>query len=179
LRNLGAEAIILIANEAEGAILVREVAALPKEQRLPMISHWGITGGNFAQLTGEALSQVDLSVIQTYSFVDASDPVAQRVLAALRAKYGIENARKLQSPVGVAHAYDLTHLLARAINKAGSTDRRKIRDALEQLDVYNGLIQRYVQPFTPQRHDALSPDRAFMARYAQDGTLERIPWSKP
>jgi len=79
----------------------------------------------------------------------------------------------------VAHAYDLTHLLARAINKAGSTDRRKIRDALEQLEPYDGLIQRYAQPFSPKRHEALSPERIFMARYAQDGTLERIPWSKP
>ena len=83
------------------------------------------------------------------------------------------------SPVGVAHAYDLTHLLARAINKAGSTDRRKIRDALEQLEPYDGLIQRYAKPFSPQRHDALSPERIFMAHYMPDGSRERIPWSTP
>lgn len=179
LRNLGAEAIILIANEAEGSILVKEVAALPKNQRLPIISHWGVTGGNFAKLTGEALGKVDFSVIQTYSFIGADTPIAQRVLAALKARYGIENARELQSPVGVAHAYDLTHLVARAVNKAGSTDRVKVRDALEQLEPYDGLIQRYAPAFTPQRHDALSPERIFMARYAQDGALERIPWSAP
>ncbi|OYY75279.1 MAG: hypothetical protein B7Y40_01735 [Gammaproteobacteria bacterium 28-57-27] len=179
LRSMGAEAIILIANEVEGTILVKEVAALPKKQRLPIISHWGVTGGNFALLTGEALKQVDFSVIQTYSFIDAASPAAKRILAALKANYSIENARKLQSPVGVAHAYDLTHLVARAINKAGSTDRRKIRDALEQLEPYDGLIQHYAQPFTPQRHDALSPKQAFMARYDEDGALVRIPWSQP
>lgn len=179
LRSMGAEAIILVANEPEGAILVKEVAALPKKQRLPIISHWGITGGDFAQLSGEALHQVDVSVIQTYSFIDAKGPAAKRVLAALKAKHRVTDARTLQSPVGVAHAYDLTHLLARAINKAGSTDRRKIRDALEQLEPYDGLIQYYAQPFTPQRHDALSPEQAFMAHYDEDGALMRIPWSKP
>lgn len=179
LRSLGAEAIILIANEPEGAILVKEVATLPKKQRLPIISHWGVTGGDFAQLSGEALKQVDFSVIQTYSFIDAERPAAKRVLAALKAKHRVIDARTLQSPVGVAHAYDLTHLLARAINKAGSTDRRKIRDALEQLEPYDGLIQYYAQPFTPQRHDALSPTQAFMARYTEDGTLVRIAWSHP
>lgn len=179
LREAGAEAIILIANETEGSLLVKDVASLPASQRLPIISHWGITGGNFAQLTGSALEQVDLSVIQTYSFIDDPSPAAKRVLAALKTRYGVQNARTLQSPVGVAHAYDLTHLLARAINKAGSTDRRKIRDALEQLEPYDGLIRHYAAPFSATRHDALSTNQVFMARYAEDGSLIRIPWSKP
>ena len=179
LREAGAEAIILIANETEGSLLVKEVASLPASQRLPIISHWGITGGNFAQLSGSALGKVDLSVIQTYSFIDDSSPAAQRVLAALKTRYGIQSAHTLQSPVGVAHAYDLTHLLARAINKAGSTDRRKIRNALEHLEPYDGLIRHYASPFSATRHDALSPNQVFMARYTEDGSLIRIPWSKP
>ena len=179
LREAGAEAIILIANETEGSLLVKEVASLPASQRLPIISHWGITGGNFAQLSGSALGKVDLSVIQTYSFIDDPSPAAQRVLAALKTRYGIQSAHTLQSPVGVAHAYDLTHLLARAINKAGSTDRRKIRNALEHLEPYDGLIRHYASPFSATRHDALSPNQVFMARYTEDGSLIRIPWSKP
>ena len=39
----------------------------------------------------------------------------------------------------MAHAYDLTHILAKAINLAGSTDRTKIRDALEQVENYDGF----------------------------------------
>lgn len=42
-----AAAVILVANDDEGATLVREVAALPKERRMPIVSHWGITGGAF------------------------------------------------------------------------------------------------------------------------------------
>jgi branched-chain amino acid transport system substrate-binding protein len=179
LRHAGAQAIILVANEVEGSALVKEIAALPKDQRLPIISHWGITGGNFTQLTDGALGQVDFSVIQTYSFIGADSPAAQRVLAALKTRYGVADAKSLQSPVGVAHAYDLTYLLARAIDKAGSTDRVKIRGALEHLEPYDGLVRYYAQPFTPDRHDALSPDQVFMAHYLPDGSLVRVPWSKP
>lgn len=171
LRAAGAQTLILVANEVEGAILVKEVAALPQEQRLPIVSHWGVTGGNFVGMAGAALQQVNFSVIQTYSFVDQKTPAARRVLKALAQDYGIGSADQVKSPVGVAHAYDLTHLLARAINKAGSTDRKKIRAALEQLGPYEGLVRRYDKPFTPDRHDALTAENVFFARYTADDRL--------
>lgn len=174
----GAQAIILVANENEGALLVKEIAALPKDQRLPIISHWGVTGGDFARMAGEALRQVDFSVIQTFSFIGLESLVARRVLAAMKRDYGIDTADQIKSPVGVAHAYDLTHLLARAINKAGSTDRSKIRAALEQLGPYAGLVQRYAQPFTASRHDALSARNVFFAKYTVEDKLIRVDQRK-
>lgn len=174
LRAAGTQALILVANETEGALLVKEVAALPKEQRLPIVSHWGVTGGEFAQMTGDALHAVDFAVIQTYSFIGQDSPAARRVLRALREKYGIDGAERVKSPVGVAHAYDLTHLLARAIAKAGGTDRAKIRAALEQLGPHDGLVRKYAKPFSAERHDALAPANIFFARYTADDTLVPI-----
>ena len=174
LRAAGAQAIVLVANEVEGALLVREVAALPSAQRLPIISHWGVTGGEFARLAGPALDQVEFAVIQTYSFAGRTDAAARRVLAALKRDHGIESADHVKSPVGVAHAYDLTHLLARAIERAGSTDRRKVRDAMERLGPHDGLVRRYAKPFTAERHDALSPEQVFFARYTADDRLVPI-----
>jgi ABC-type branched-subunit amino acid transport system substrate-binding protein len=80
-----------------------------------------------------------------------------------------------RSITNVAQAYDLTHLLARAIDEAGSTDRRAIRDALEQLGPYHGLVKTLPQPFTSRRHEALAPADAFIARYANDGAIVRSP----
>lgn len=171
LRSAGAQVLVLVANETEGSTLVKEMAALPPAERMPVISHWGVTGGDFARMTGAALDQLDFSVIQTYSFIGQNTPAAQRVLAALKRRYGVPNAESVISPVGVAHAYDLTHLLARAIQKAGSTDRRAIRDALERLGPYDGLVQRFERPFTPERHDALSARNIFFARYTADDRL--------
>jgi branched-chain amino acid transport system substrate-binding protein len=174
LRAAGAQAIVLVANANEAQILLREVAALPVAERIPIISHWGVTGGKLAALAGPALRKVEFAVVQTYSFIDATGAVAQRVVAAHSRRFGTKGARDIESPVGVAHAYDLTHLLARAIDKAGSTDRRAIREALERLGPWDGLIRRYAQPFTAARHDALSPELVFMAEYAEDGAIVRI-----
>ncbi len=177
LRQAGAQAIVVAVNENDGAVLVGEIAALPAEERLPLISHWGVTGGNFAELTGEALQQIDFSVVQTYSFLTARRPQMARVLAAGRRLFGIGGAEEVVSPVGLAHAYDLTHILARAVELAGTTDRAAVRDALEQVRNYSGLIRDYPAPFTPERHEALSPEALFMAVFRHDGVL--VPVTAP
>jgi len=66
------------------------------------------------------------------------------------------------------------HLLARAIEQARSTDRAAVRDALEKLGPYSGLVRRLDKPFTAARHDALTINEVFMARYAADGAIEPI-----
>ena len=173
LKQAGAQAIVLVAN-FEASQLVRTVAALPKAERLPIVSHWGVTGGTFVEDAGPALQEIDFSLVQTYSFIDANRPKARQVLAAAQKMFGVKDARSLTSPVGVAHAYDLTHILARAIDRAGSTERPAVRAALEQVRNYDGLIKHYPQPFTPARHEALSQGDEFMARYAQDAAIVRI-----
>lgn len=167
----GAEAIVLVANEGEGAQLIQEVARLPETEQRPILAHWGVTGGDLAALAGEALHRVDFSVVQTFSFIGNRSPRSKRVLAALESRYGLRNPESVLSPVGLAHAYDLTHILARAIELAGSTDRAKVRAALEAVRDYDGLIKRYAQPFSPVRHEALEPRDLFIARYREDGAL--------
>jgi len=61
----------LVANDDEAAVLVKEMAALPATQRVPVLSHWGVTGGKFFLEAGQALQHVDFSVIQTFSFFRA------------------------------------------------------------------------------------------------------------
>jgi branched-chain amino acid transport system substrate-binding protein len=168
------DALVIVTSENEGVELVRGMAALPARKRLPLLSHWSITGSNFRALTGPALGKVDLAVVQTWSIRSGRAKKLDAVLASARRLFAVESASQIVSPVGLAHAYDLTHLLARAIEAAGSTDRAAIRDALERLGPYDGLIKYYAQPFTPTRHEALAPDDVFMARYASDGTLTRI-----
>ena len=77
----------------------------------------------------------------------------------------------IESPVGVAHAYDMTHILAKAIDLAGTTERAAVRDALEKVRAHDGLVRRYAPPFTPTRHEALGADELLMARYRADGVL--------
>ena len=169
LTDAGAEAVVLVANDDEAATLVREVAALPREKRVPIISHWGITGGRFVQGAGPALKEVDFSVIQTFSFFQAAEEPLDKFMLTAR-NFGVQRIEDIQSPVGVAHAYDMTHILARAINIAGSTDRAAVRDALEKVKTYDGLVKRYAPPFTRTRHEALGPEQLLMARWFQSQT---------
>ena len=174
LKKAGAQAIVFVGNHNEASRMVREMTALPKAERLPIVSHWGPSGGHFAEQVGPALHQIDFTLVQTYSFIGASRPKSGQVLAAARRQFDVKDARSMAAPAGVAHAYDLTHILARAVDLAGSTDRAAVRTALEQVRDYDGLIKHYPQPFTPARHEALSQQEVFMARYATDGSMVRV-----
>ncbi len=171
LTDAGAKAVLLVANDDEGVVLMREVAALPPSQRVPIISHWGITGGEFFKNTGAALQEVDLSVIQTFSFFSADKQMLARFMKTLEQTGGIKRIEDILAPVGVAHAYDLMHILAKAINLARSTERSAIRDALEKVPEHRGLVKLYKPPFTPTRHEALGPEELLMARYNREGVL--------
>ena len=174
LLKAGATAVILVANDDEAALLVREIAALPVERRVPILSHWGVAGGLFTEQAGPALSQVDFTIIQTFSFFKARPAALARFFASAKA-FGLEKPVDVRAPTGVAHAYDLTHLLALAINLAGSADRNKVRDALERIPHYEGLIKTYDRPFSPTVHDALGPEQLLMTRYRPDGALVPLP----
>ena len=175
LRERGAQGILLTANAGEAAVLAKAMLSLPESERLPIASHWGVTGGDLPTLVGQGFYQLDFAVVQTYSFVDTHSRVAKKIVAAHNRLFGSKDARDILSPVGVAHAYDLTRLLALAINKAGSTDRKAVRNALEKLGSYDGLVRKYNHPFSKTRHEALDSSNVFMARYsAKDGALEKV-----
>lgn len=171
LKRLGARAILLVANDREASILLREMATLDRADRLPILSHWGVSGGQMAEMAGSVMREVDFVMVQTYSFVGDDRPKARQVLAAAKRLFQIPDARSIASPVGLAHAYDLTHILARAINEAGTTERAAVRQALERVRDYDGLIKRYPRPFDNARHNALGEDDVIIARYEPDGAI--------
>lgn len=157
----GADVIMYVGNGLEASKLVHELAV--RENPLPVVSHWGIAGSDFPNLAGEQLKKVDIRVLQTFSFLNAvgSEQLATRYLD----KYTTTSVREIVAPVGTAHAYDLVHLLAKAILQAKSTKRDQIRKALESIKSHVGLVKTYSPPFTSERHDALGSDSFFLTRY--------------
>src|SRR5262249_56105607 len=117
--------------------------------------------------------------VQSYSFFGKLNPVGQKVLTELKAKYpDIKGPGDVLPPVGVANAYDAMHLVALAIKSAGSTDGDKMRQALENTDKYEGLIKTYAKPFSPQNHDALTQNDYIIVRYTPHATLP-VPTHSP
>ncbi len=166
----GAELVILVANEIEGSILVREVAQLPSDQRRPILSHWGVTGGNFEKMAPQVAS-IDFRIVQTFSFHRPRTEKAKAFLKDVMAVTGKNSIADIDSPAGLAHAYDLTWILAKAVVKAGSLDREKIRDALENVGPHEGVVRNYTRPFSPESHEALSSAEVFFARFRADEGL--------
>jgi branched-chain amino acid transport system substrate-binding protein len=166
----GMQALIMVANETEGAEIVKQMAALPPEKRVPIIAHWGIAAGAFAGMAGKDLAKVDLVAAQTFTFANAASARVKPVMEAYRKRYATP-ADAMLAQAGFAHAYDLTYLLAKAIALAGNTHRPDIRAALERLPAHTGLVKNYKRPFTPTDHEALDRKQVFMGRFITNGTL--------
>mgnify|MGYP005988641813 CR=1 FL=1 len=175
LQASGSQAIILVANAPEGAEIAK--AMLTQKSKMPIFSHWGIAGGNFVDRVGTSqLQQLDISVLQTYSFLtphnsDLNTAVLRRYQSLFGNSYAAKN---IPGAVGTAHAYDLVHLLAKAINKAGNTHRPDIRNALESISQHSGLVKNYQPPFSPKQHDALLSKDYIMTSFDTNGHLVPI-----
>ncbi len=158
----GAEALVLVTNAPPGAQMMKSRERMGWD--VPVVSHWGISGGRFPELAGRTAG--DVHFVQTYSFFGEQSAVGKAVLAALVKKFPkINGPEDVFSPVGTANAYDAMHLMAKAIDKAGSTDGDAIREALENLGRYEGLIKTYDKPFSADNHDALNENDYIMVRF--------------
>jgi len=171
LRAAGADALIMVPDVADGAAIVRGLVTLGWQP--PVVSHWGISGGAFVERAGVE-NAAGVLTLQTYSFYGPQAPKGQAVLDAYQKQFGTRRVEKVPAQMGVAHGYDGLHLLARALQQAGTTDGPAVRGALEWLEPYEGVVKRYAPAFTPTDHDALHAEDYLMAVW-QGGRLVPAP----
>lgn len=171
LRAEGVDALVMATNAPDGGAIARGLAALG--WRVPLVSHWGIGAAEFVSVAGIDNAEGVLT-LQTFSFHGPRSARAEALLQAYHARYGTRRVEEIAAPVGVAEGYDGVQLLARAIRQAGSSAGPRVRDALEQLEPYDGAVKRYAPAFSPERHDALQADDYLMAVW-QRGQLVPAP----
>jgi branched-chain amino acid transport system substrate-binding protein len=154
-KNAGADTILTYSNAVEMANALRagnKIGFKPK-----VISAWGLANPTFPSLAGPMADGV--MVMQTFTFVKNTRPKAQALFKRLAEKYKeIKDPTEVANPSYTGNTYDATHMIALAIRKAGSTEGPKVHAALESLGTYDGLIKKYANPFSPDRHEALGPD---------------------
>ncbi|XIA64263.1 ABC transporter substrate-binding protein [Bradyrhizobium sp. TZ2] len=162
LKQAGADTLYLVGNVGPSSQVVKSLDRMGWTP--PIVSHWGPAGGRFTELAGPNAKSVIF--VQTYSFFGDLSPVGKKVLAALQAKYpDIKGPEDVTPAVGVANTYDSILLIAKAIEKAGSTDPTAIRNGFYGIDKVEGLIKTYEKPFTKDKHDALSAGDYIWARF--------------
>lgn len=183
-----ADVIIMVANAPEAKVFSSALLSLGESMKIPIISHWGLTGGDYPQIIPYEQRQfLDLSFLQTrFSFVSSPEDIfGQQVLQEARKLYpeSIDVAGDIKAPTGFIHAYDLTRLLIAAVKENGITgrikeDRRRIRNGLEQLkQPVKGLIKKYISPFQPylpslpDAHEALGADDLTMGKYNEKNEI--------
>lgn len=121
--------------------------------KVPMIGSWTLSMSNFIDNAGPGGEGARMP--ETF----IQEPNTQKRKAFIEAY--LKNVKpkngRIESPVSAAQAYDSIYLLAAAIKQAGSTDGKKIKDALENLqDKVEGVITVYNKPFNKEDHEAIT-----------------------
>jgi branched-chain amino acid transport system substrate-binding protein len=150
-RDAGADVILLFAFAKEGATVTRALEKIGWKPEI--IGSSSLSSSDFTKASGPygEGTLIPQTVIET----DASEPAAVHFFEAYRKAYATAN---VEPAPGAAQTYDAVHLLARAIQQAGSTDGAKIKAALEDLGKqYDGATGEYFKPWSADDHEAVSP----------------------
>lgn len=152
LKEKGTDTLFMVANVAPSAQVVKSLERMGWD--VPVVSHWGPAGGRFGELAGPTADRVHF--IQTFTFTDTQSGKSGEIFKKLQVKFPeIKSIADVTPAVGIANAYDAMHLTALAIEKAGSTKGKDIRNGYYAIGEYDGLIKKYDKPFDTEQHDAI------------------------
>ncbi|WP_247687360.1 ABC transporter substrate-binding protein [Pseudoalteromonas luteoviolacea] len=185
----GSDCLLFVGNAIEGKQLVSAMADYPQEQRIPIISHWGITGGDFFnQAKVDLASGIDLHFIQScFSFQRRPlSNEATKVWNRAKNLFPDEFSQRdfLFAPTGFIHGYDIAKVALAALAQIELTgdmskDRAAFRQSLESLNTpVAGLIKTYQKPYSkwsaqnPDAHEALGIEDLCMAYFESNGSTK-------
>ena len=148
-KEAGADVILTYAIGPELAQIANAMAKLG--WKVPMIGSWTLSMASYIDTAG---ANGDGAIMPETFIQLPTTPKRKAFIEAYQKKYNID---RMPSPVSAAQGYDSVYLLAAAIKQAGSTDGRKIREALENLNTkIEGVVTTYDHPYTAKDHEAIS-----------------------
>ncbi len=131
IQHAGAQAVVLWTHDIEAALIVRQAHELGLD--LKFAGSTSLSEPSFIQLAGEAANGV-------YSANDFIPGVPTERVQAFVKTY--TRRYKVLPEIWASTYYDATHLIARAIQAAGSTDPERLRSAFFSLR-YTGVLADY------------------------------------
>lgn len=165
----GAQAILIWGIGPELAAVSNGMAKLGMKE--PLIGGWPLSMSNYIDNAGKNGN----GTLMPQTFIEEPiTPKAKKFIEAYHKAYGVQ---RIPSPVSAAQGYDAVYLFAAAVKQAGSTDSRKIADALEDLrEPVRGVIATWNKPYSkwdpasPMTHEAFRREQTVMG-LVKDGRV--------
>ena len=126
------------------------------------IGTWSMSFNTYDRLAGDLKN----GTLTTTSYIVGQTPKSKELNEKMLSTYNSDIL-----PIGSAFGYDSAYMLAEAI-RIGGPDPEKIRDALENLESFDGAVGLIVKPFSQTDHEAISVDHIFIAEW-KDNKLEK------
>ena len=168
-KSSGAQAILIWGIGPELAAVSNGMAKLGMKE--PLIGGWPLSMSNYIDNAGKNGN----GTLMPQTFIEEPiTPKAKQFIDAYHKTYGVQ---RIPSPVSAAQGYDAVYLFAAAVKQAGSTDSRKIAEALEDLrEPVQGVIATWNKPYSkwdpskPETHEAFRREQAVMG-LVKDGRV--------
>ena len=162
---LGAQAILIWAIGPEEAAVSNGMAKLG--MKLPLIGGWTLSMSNYIDNAGANGN----GTMMPQTFIE--EPITPRAKAFIEAYHKAYGVTRIPSAVAAAQGYDAVLIFAAAVRQAGSTDSRKIRDALEDLkEPVEGVIARWEHPYRKWDPTDVTTHEAFKREQAVMGMVK-------
>ena len=137
----------------------------------PLVGGWPLSMSNYIDNAGKNGN----GTLMPQTFIE--EPITPKAKQFIDAYHKTYRVQRIPSPVSAAQGYDAVHLFAAAVKQAGSTDSRKIAEALEDLrEPVQGVIATWNKPYAkwdpskPETHEAFRREQAVMG-LVKDGRV--------
>ncbi|ABC81949.1 ABC transporter substrate-binding protein [Anaeromyxobacter dehalogenans] len=165
----GAQAILIWGIGPELAVAANGMAKL--NIKAPLIGGWTLSMSNYIDNAGKNGN----GTLMPQTFIE--EPVTPKAKAFIDAYHKAYGVTRIPSPVSAAQGYDAVYLFAAAVKQAGTTDTRKITEALEDLkEPVQGVIATWVHPYKKwdpsnvETHEAFRREQVVMGM-VKDGRV--------
>lgn len=149
-----------------GVVFLKQAQQLGLD-KLNLIHSYGFVDQRYMQLAGDAARNLLLVSVKFPVGADLPDSDPQKArIASLTRNFEVKFKRKPNQ--FAAQTYDAIYLVSAAIEKAGGTDRAKVRDALRSINNWPGVGG--VFNFSKDRHSGLSKEDLVLVNY-RDGAF--------
>ena len=168
-KSAGAQAILIWAIGPELAAVANGMAKIG--MKAPLIGGWTLSMSNFIDNAGKNGN----GTLMPQTFIE--EPITPKAKSFIDGYHRAYKVDRIPSAVAAAQGYDAVYIMAAAIKQAGTTDTRKIKEALEDLkEPVKGVIATWNRPYTKwdpadvTTHEAFRREQTVMGM-VQDGRV--------